>query len=102
HVVAAEFPELEHNRLKDRCDTDRLVDPGADIADPELEGRVVPTRPDIPPDLRGIGNRPGGHKAVDHALELGPGTHRPGNAGAGEIAEHDAAVTLEPGVAAEP
>src|SRR6185312_2827610 len=48
-VVAAQLPQLRDDCLQDRGHAHRFLDPRAHVADAELEGRVAPVRPDVPP-----------------------------------------------------
>ncbi len=101
-VLAAHLPQLGHDSLQNRGHRDRLVHPGADVADPELQGRIIPVRPDVPPDLGAVGNAARAGQGLEVMGVLGPVGDDPGHAGPGEAAEDDAAVRFQPRVAPVP
>src|SRR5690242_8930668 len=55
-VVAAQLPELRDDRLQDRGHAHGLVDARTHVADAELERRIAPVRPYVPPDLGPVGD----------------------------------------------
>ena len=61
----------------------------ADVADPELDGGVVPVGPHVPPDLGGIGDGIGFGQGPDQLLELVPRVQVGRDAGARKVPEYD-------------
>src|SRR4029077_13053595 len=102
HVLTPQLPQLGHDRLQDRRDTDGFVHASADVADPKLQRRVAPVRPHVPPDLGSVGDGPGTGQHVDQLRVLAPRAERPGHAGTREAAEYHAAIRLETRLAADP
>src|SRR6266545_2485377 len=74
-LAEAEVPrpqdqELGADRLDQRGDAHDLVHPGARVADAELDGRVLPVRSQVPPDLLAIVDAVGPHQQLDVVAEL--------------------------------
>ncbi len=102
-VVAAQLPQLRDDRLEDRRDADRFVDARADVADAELERRIrcdAAARPTRSSSHRGCSRvRTSASSSSSYSSTI---AHDRRHAGAREVPEDDAAVRLEPRVAAHP
>ena len=94
----SERSSVAANRLEDGRHAHGFADARAHVAHAELERRVVPARPHVPPNLGPIGNAVRFDERFDETRVGRPRLNEPGNPRSREVSENDAAVRLEPGV----
>src|SRR6266404_5298811 len=100
-ILSIELVELDDDRLRQRGQTDRILDARGDVADAELESTKIRMRAHIPPDLLGIVHAAQFYEQVDVVLILAPGTISVGDAGAWKAAEDRGAIRFQTRVAAQ-
>ena len=73
-----------------------------DVADAELQRRVLVMRAAVPPDLAAVGDAARAHQRAHQVVPVGRRAADLGRARAGEVLEDGRAVALEPGLAPQP
>src|SRR5919198_225469 len=101
-VLRAELQQLGADRLDERGQADDLVDPGAGVADAELDRRVLPVGAQVPPDALAVVDGAGPDQQLHVVLEVVVGGELRRDAAAREARPDHAAVGLEAGAPVRP
>ena len=101
-VLLSQHQELCADGLDERGDAQRLLDTRGRVADAELDRGEERVRPQIPPDLPAVVDRPGLHEELHEVLVLVVAREVRRGPGAGEAAPDDLPVGLQAGIAREP
>src|SRR5207253_10337865 len=103
--LAAPLVELAvvlDERLAVGGDRDRVLDARDGVADPHLDRAQTRMRPDVPPDVRVVGDAAGALELADHLGVVGVVAEARRRAGAGEGGEDELARRGETGRLAAP
>src|SRR4029450_11543602 len=65
-LLLVELRVVLDERLTERADRDGVLDAADAVADPDLDGRELRMRPDVPPDVRVVGNAARVLEITDH------------------------------------